>query len=837
LTNGHLLLITFTALATLGLGVVILSKQPAGTIHRSFAAFSVSVAAWTVSNGLVAAYPDTSWGYVWGRLAFASASIIPFAFLIFSTHFPTAQPPAPPGLLRVFSLAACAAFLSSLSPLILRSTSSTDGILRVQYGPLHLPFAVYFISCLGFSLFLLTRKLLSLTGLQKLQVRYLLLGVLVAAVGATIANLIIPLLLGRSQFSRYGPLFGMLMVAVIAHAIIRYRLMDIKVVIQKSVVYVCAILASASVFVLASEVLKRLGAYQRESISIPGALIVALLMAIAFQPLKGVIHTSLNRYLYRETYDYQRTVRDASHRLSTMLDLDPLLNYLVHVIEHTFRAETVAVYLKASSEHAFTRALPKALSAIDSLPRVLPHIPDTSPLAELLNTRRETVVREEAIRHTHDRLLDAASRTLHELGGDVAFPLVEHQTLVGIIVVGPKRSGDAYFADDIGLLETLLNQAAIAMTNAQLYKEVVLVNQYVDNILSTMDSGVIAVNASGDISLFNAAAAKLTGMSAHTLQNQSYRHLPSALAIPLRNTIDIQIPTLQFETLIHQPNGSSVPVVCSTATLRHRDGTVLGALVVFSDLTRLKNLEREKRRAERLSSFGALASGIAHEIKNPLVAIRTFAELLPDRYTDVDFRDDFSKVVIAEIERIDGLVDRLRGIAATTATHAGSVDIRASISDTLTLLRAQFEQTHTVVRCDFQDSAPFVAVHDSQLKQLFLNIFLNAIEAMGGPGHLCVRISKRELHSNTWVVVEVSDTGPGIPEPLRTSIFEPFFTTKPKGSGLGLAICRGIVDAHRGTIRAESRSDGPGTTIVVEFPSTSDDPLLAQESAVHNQTH
>jgi PAS domain S-box-containing protein len=675
--------------------------------------------------------------------------------------------------------------------------------------------------------------LLSLTGLQKLQVRYLFAGVLVAAVGATIANLIIPLLLGRSQFSRYGPLFGMLMVAVIAHAIIRYRLMDIKVVIKKSVVYVCAILASALVFVLASEVLRRIGAYQRDSISIPEALLVALLLAIAFQPLKGLLHTSLNRYLYRETYDYQRTVRNASHHLSTILDLDPLLNYLVDVIEHTFRAESVVVYLRAPSEHAFIRALPKPSSSPDPTSRALSQISTTSPLASLLNARRETVVREEAIQHKDDLLLVAASGALRELGGDIAFPLLEHQSLAGIIILGPKRSGDAYFTDDIALLETLLSQAALALTNAQLYKEVVLVNQYVDNILSTMDSGVIAVNVSGDISLFNAAAAKLTGLSAHTLQNESYRNLPSALATPLRNTIDLQTQTLQVETLIHQTNGTSVPVVCSTATLRRRDGTTLGALVVFSDLTRLKTLEREKRRAERLSSFGALASGIAHEIKNPLVAIRTFAELLPDRYTDADFRDDFSKVVIAEIERIDGLVDRLRGIASTP-THVGAVDIRESIVDTLTLLRAQFEQNNTVVHCDFQDPAPFVAVHHSQLKQLFLNLFLNAAEAMGGHGELRVRITKRELHSNAWIVVEVSDTGPGIPESLRTNIFEPFFTTKPKGSGLGLAICRGIADAHRGTIRAESRSHGPGTTIVVEFPSPSDHLLLAQESAVHN---
>src|SRR5206468_653907 len=112
----------------------------------------------------------------------------------------------------------------------------------------------------------------------------------------------------------------------------------------------------------------------------------------------------------------------------------------------------------------------------------------------------------------------------------------------------------------------------------------------------------------------------------------------------------------------------------------------------------LKDLEREKRRAERLASFGALASGVAHEIKNPLVAIRTFAELLPERFTDTDFREDFSKVVIKEIARIDDLVGRLRGIAATAPQQIGAIDIREPVSETLALLRAQLEQTHTGVQ-------------------------------------------------------------------------------------------------------------------------------------------
>jgi len=289
----------------------------------------------------------------------------------------------------------------------------------------------------------------------------------------------------------------------------------------------------------------------------------------------------------------------------------------------------------------------------------------------------------------------------------------------------------------------------------------------------------------------------------------------------------------QFETSLQHPDGFSVPLVYSTAALSHTDGPTHGALIVFSDVTRLKDLEREKSRAERLASFGAFASGVAHEIKNPLVAIRTFAELLPERFTDPDFREDFAKVVVREITRIDDLVGRLRGLASTTPRHIAAIDISDPIKDTLQLLRAQLEQTRTTVHCDFQDGAPFVAVEDAQLKQLFLNILLNALEAMGPGGEVTIQVSRRDRQGSHWIAVEVSDSGPGIPESVRTSVFDPFFTTKVRGSGLGLAICRGITDAHRGSIRVETRMDRPGTVIVVEFPASAERPFLAEESAVH----
>jgi len=623
------------------------------------------------------------------------------------------------------------------------------------------------------------------------------------------------------------------MSAMIAHSIIRYRMMDITVVIKKGVVYVCAIVTAASVFILLLELLKRLAGYQRDTLPAIEALLVALALAIVFQPLKDWIERSFNRYLYRETYDYPRTIRDASRQLSTMLDLDPLLDYLTTVIGETFKGESVTVYLQDPSGGGFGARTSKATGGWQAT--ILPiALSETSPILDCLHHNQKTLIREEARRDLHDDRLVLAAQQLQDLSADIAFPLTNDLTLVGIILVGRKRSGDPYFAEDIDLLETLVGQATVAMKNAQLYRQVVLVNEYLDNILSTMQNGVIAVNAAGHISLFNLGAERLTGLRASEIQGGAYQRLPGALASPLRDALDAHIPRPEFETSMQNADNVNVPLMCSTALLRHKGSTAHGALIVFSDLTRQKDLERENRRAERLASFGALASGGAHEIKNPLVAIRTFAELLPERFTDVDFREDFSKVVIREIVRIDDLVGRLRGIASTTPQQAGTVDIREPITDTLLLLRAQLEQTRTIVRCDFQDPAPFVAVEEAQLKQLFLNLLLNSIEAMVSGGEITVRLARKDLHGSPWIVVEVSDSGPGIPESVRGSVFDPFFTTKPRGTGLGLAICRGITDAHRGTIRAENRTDRSGTIFTVEFPVSSEAPSLAEEKALHS---
>ena len=281
----------------------------------------------------------------------------------------------------------------------------------------------------------------------------------------------------------------------------------------------------------------------------------------------------------------------------------------------------------------------------------------------------------------------------------------------------------------------------------------------------------------------------MTGIAAASLRNQGGRQLPDALWSPLEATLSDGHARTQLESALIDDAGRAVPVVCATSPLRDKLGTILGAVIVFSDLSRLKDLEREKRRGERLAAFGALASGIAHEIKNPLVAIRTFAELLPERFTDEEFRHDFSVIVLKEIERIDQLVGRLRGLAVPSHTAFRSVDTIEPLEETLALLRAQFLQKRINLTRAYTASNTRISGDSDQLKQLFLNILINAVEAMEHDGQLTIRLADLATHDfRPDLLIEVSDRGRGIPENIIKNLrtLRDDEANKDPGSGCNL---------------------------------------------------
>ena len=826
------LLVTVTVL-NLSLGLLVYSRNPRRLVNCSFGLFALAVAAW--STGLATKVAGSEPAIFWARWSFVAAALSMYALVLFFHTFPSRNElPRSLPLRIVTGFTFLIVILSTFTPWVVAAAETTPRGRVVTYGPLYPLYAVHIFSCVGYSLALMSTRIRAARTARKAerhQLIYLCIALLVPGSLAIVTNLLLPLVTKVSQLTHYGPLFSVVMIAMIAHAIVRHRLMNVRLVVRRGAVYLIAATVAGTVFLSLIALIHRLTPEQSPG-DAPFALQVALALciALAFEPLKRRIQNVLDRYVYRESYDYQRIIRDASKQISAILDLKSLLDYLCDVAMQTMRPDLVAVFTREDS-NTFTLAAKRAFTE-DYAELTSGRMLSSSPLPAFLAKSGRPLVKDEMERTTQEREAKEVSKQLSDVGGELALPMLSELQLTGFLVVGSKLSGDPYFTEDIELLSTLSHQAAIAVENAQLYRQVLLANEYVENILRTMDSGVITVDADGKVAMCNTTAENLTGIPKPVLTSLAVAQLPASISSHLQATLSDGYPRLQIETALPGDPDRLVPIVCSTSALRDSTGAILGAVIVFSDMSKLKALESEKRRAQRLASFGALASGIAHEIKNPLVAIRTFAELLPERFNEVDFREDFSKVVIGEIDRIDGLVDRLRGIAAPSAQVAASVDIREPIADTLTLLRAQLERTHTTVRREFEDAAAYVAVDDAQLKQLSLNLFINAVEAMGSGGELTVKLSRKEQQRRSFVVVEVSDTGPGIPESIRPHIFDPFFTTKTRGSGLGLAICRGITDAHRGTIRAENRTGGPGTTIIVEFPAAPlDSPVVEQHHA------
>jgi PAS domain S-box-containing protein len=518
----------------------------------------------------------------------------------------------------------------------------------------------------------------------------------------------------------------------------------------------------------------------------------------------------LDRYVYRSHANYRRTVKEASEELTRVLNLKALLAFICQTVTASTQADAISIYLR--KRRGFTKTVSRRHHEDN------PFEVDDSALALIvlhLTTSRDALVTEELPRKRESGERNELYHALTAANWALVLPVLSEDAVIGIIALGPKLSGDPYYPQDFDLLMTLANQAGIAIKNAQLYAEVVLANEYIENIVATIESGVIAISDAGEVAMFNRAAEQMTGLSAQDVKGRPASVLPACLREGLvasvadgqqRTEPEIELPNVVADV---KPK----PVICTTSPLRDPTGSVLGAVTVFSDLTPLKELEIERRRAERLAYFEVLASGIGHEIKNPLVAIKTFAQLLPRRHHDERFVEDFGKVVTREIGRMESLVDRLRTLSRPGERPRHPLDLRGPLGEALEFLQPAFDDKGVALVSTIADGPCVVLGDHAELSQVFLNLLLNAQEATPNGGRVDVELSRGDHH----VRFVVADTGPGIAAELLERVFDPFFTTKDHGSGLGLAICAGIAQAHGARLRAENRPTG-GAIFSLEFP-------------------
>jgi PAS domain S-box-containing protein len=688
--------------------------------------------------------------------------------------------------------------------------------MRPLYGPLHPFFAGYLVVMFGLATTTLIRKYRTCTGLQRTQGRHLFLAFIVPGLLATTTNVLVPLFAGTSAYNGLGPVFSLMMVAMVAHAIIRHRLMDIRVVIRRGFAFLVTFSTSAAIIILlllgSNSILPVDHGFSSRDV------LLALIFAVLFQSVQSRVQRFFDRYLYRDPYDYVRTLRDVSHELATTIDLQTLLGHVGTALISTLRPESIAIYLLDAEDRQFRLEWQPGSLSLPS------EIPSAAPLIQRLVTRQEFIFRDET---ATDQLPDRDAQLLGELDrlhAEVVVPLIEENEVSGFVVLGAKRSGDPYFSNDADLLTTLANQAAVAVRNAQTHARVVQVNEELQKILETIESGVVAVGPRGRITLFNRAAEQFTGVAAHQVRGQGPDQLPAPLGELLQSTAADGQARSQNEFALPDAAGQVIPLVCSTSPLRGPNGSILGAVAVLVDMSRLKELEQEKRRAERLASIEAIASGLIHEIRNPLVGIKTYAQLLPTRGASEEFREMFSRTAGREIGRIDDLLGRFRTMSRASRHRMEMVDVSGAVRDTLETLHAQMDDRQIRLRLVGEATRRPVLGNLSQLQQLFLNLCLNAIQAMDPGGELTVRVADLSEGGGNTLLVEVADSGPGIADELLATIFDPFVTTKPHGTGLGLAICRSVADAHHARLGVRNNIGRPGCTFTVEFPVPSGRP-------------
>src|SRR5882724_9968315 len=800
----------FVACLLLGLGILVWRSGPRSRTHQSFGAFVLLAAIWVLGVAFFHSGTNLS---LWAYLAFAATGLLPAPFLAFAQYFPTpAQRPTKWILRLSLSIGVAFAVLSLTTRLILKNVIMTPAGPARETGPLYPIFAAYFLVTWFAALAILISKWTRARGLARAQLQYLIVGLAVGGGGAIISNLIVPLLTGDAAHTWIGPHFVLISVAMDAHAIVRHRLMSVRLVIHRSLTFTLAVVVSllpvVALLVLAWPKLS--DHFTSEEL---GAVILAVVAVSLLIPLiRDAAGRLLDRYVYRTHVNYQRTLREASKALTQVLDLKVLLPFLNHTVAASTNSAGAAVYLRGvtkDSDSRFSRAIVEKRYAAGHF-----DTPDEAPAEVIaaLTQARDLLLTDEI---AHERSSNAREGLLAELGRvswALVLPLVAEDKVIGAIVVGAKLSGDPFYTQDLDLLMTLANQAGIAVKNAQLYAQVVLANEHLNNIVSTIESGVVAVDATGQVTLFNRAAEQFTGLAVERVRHQSVSVLPTGVATMLTETVVDGSPRTEPE--IELSDGATTrPVICATSPLHDQAGGVLGAVAVFSDLTPHKALEVERRRAERLAYFEMLAAGIAHEIKNPLVSIKTFAQLLPRRHADERFIENFGRTVTHEIARMERLLDRLHTLSRPGGRPRLPIDLRAPIDDAIEAMRPAFIEKNVVLSAATGQSPCVILGDHSELEQLFLNLLMNAHEACPAGG-----MTRVELATTAGrVIVAVVDTGPGVPAELLERVFDPFFSTKARGSGLGLAICASIVQTHGGGLKAANREVG-GAVFTVEFP-------------------
>jgi len=337
------------------------------------------------------------------------------------------------------------------------------------------------------------------------------------------------------------------------------------------------------------------------------------------------------------------------------------------------------------------------------------------------------------------------------------------------------------------------------------------------SLLNYLNSGFLIVDANGFIRTFNTAAQNMLGYSLPAAMSQPIREIlrvAPGTDNPVETTLCTGRELTSHEFSCYRRDGSKLPLGITTSVIRDRRGHIEGVIASFADMTDLERVRRELRERDRLAAIGRLAAGLAHEIRNPVAAIRGAIEELKDRMDHPETMKSLAEIAVRESDQLNAIVTGFLHYARGSPRDVGPLDFRLALEDVVGLLRRDSGGRHKIEMTVSPKNGLLVEGDDAQVKQALVNIGKNALEAMPEGGTLSIAA---ENDGEDHVCVVFRDTGNGISDEDLSTVFEPFFTTRPHGVGMGLAVVHRIVTSHGGTVRIDS-APGEGTTVLLTFP-------------------
>ena len=627
----------------------------------------------------------------------------------------------------------------------------------------------------------------------------------------------------------YVPLTNLSMIPLMlvplsfAYAAVGFRLWDVEVILKQSITYAVAILVVLGVYFASQWSLARLLGPEDQLVQ-TASLLAMLLVAIGFAPLREKLSDLADRLYYHDSYRARRTLMDFGRELNSETDLSRVVDLLARRVRETLHVGRVAVLLRARERHPL---------------RIVPPNGTLTEGRQLSSTFSQFVAG--ALSRREFLYVDDLGDLLDENPDDgeileaedlsYFLPLDVKGDIIGVLALGRKLSGDYLSTEDLKVLQPLAAHLALAIDNALLYREVQRragelerLKEYSENVVESIKAGVMVLDENGHVQSWNRSLARLygiepeqaMGLALEELFPASFNRVLSDARAKLHR--GLEPVTSAYRIPLRTRAGKDCVVTFSMAPLVGEQGGE-GTVIIVDDVTERAELESQLQQAEKLTSVGLLAAGVAHEVNTPLTGISSYVQMLQRRLPKSDPHLAILEKIEKQSFRASQIVNNLLNFSRQETGDFRHVHLNDVVHDTLALAEIQLNKRNIKITTKLGDVAP-VTGDPIKLQQVLMNLLLNARDAMPTGGELRIETTQNNGDS----MLRVSDTGTGIKESDLDKVYDPFFTTKGigKGTGLGLSVSYGIIQEHRGTIAVESDPD-TGTTFRITLPSTSAD--------------